>query len=98
MNTEDLKFTPHSDMSIEDTELINEYVTLINNGNFDDATALLESNGYDKGFRASIFNGIQNRIRTIQEYLLNKGDAEGDEVISSTEPSDSNKQFWMKDY
>lgn len=98
MTTEDLKFTPHSDMSIDDTDLVNEYVTLINNGKFDDATALLESKGYEKGFRASIFNGIQNRIRTVQEYLRTKERTESNEVISDTEPSDSDKQFWMLDY
>lgn len=98
MTIDDLKFTPHSDMSIDDADLVNDYVTLINNGNFDDATALLESKGYEKGFRASIFNEIQNRIRTVQEYLRTKERTESEEIISSTEPNDSDKQFWIQDY
>lgn len=98
MDKQDLFFTPHSDMSIDDTELVNEYVTLINNGKFDDATALLNSKGYNKGFRASIFNGIQNKIKIVQEYLYEKGKVESNEIITDTEPSNSDKQFWMLDY
>jgi len=97
MNIDDLRFTPHSDMSVDDVEIVNEHSNLVNTGNFDDATALLNDNNYSKGFRASIFNGIQNKIRTVQEYLKEKEVTEKNEVISSTEPT-TEEQFWLQDY
>ena len=97
MTEDDLKFTPHSDMSVDDIEIVNEHSNLISNNQFDDATALLNNSNYSKGFRASIFNGIQNKIRAVQEYLKEKEVVEKDEVISSTEPT-SGEQFWLQDY
>lgn len=97
MTEDDLKFTPHSDMSVDDIDVVNEHSNLISNNQFDDATALLNNSNYFKGFRASIFNGIQNKIRTVQEYLKEKEVVEKDEVLSDTEPI-SDKQFWLQDY
>lgn len=97
MTVDDLKFTPHSDMSVDDIEIVNEHSNLISNNQFDDATALLNDNNYSKGIRASIFNGIQNKIRIVQEHLKEKEVAEKNEVISTTEPT-GNVPFWLQDY
>ena len=100
MTENNLKFTPHSDMSIDDQTIVNEHQNLIKNNKFSDATALLENNNYNKGFRASLFNNMQNKIHMIQEYLLNKEDIENtpDEVVSNTEPTNSESVFWLLDY
>lgn len=96
MTTNDLKFIPHSDMSIDDLTIVNEHQNLIDSNKFSDATALLNNNNYLKGFRAFIFNNIQNRINTVQNYLKDK-DTEKEEIIAQSEPV-SDKQFWLQDY
>ena len=98
MTIEDLRFTPHGDMGIDDLEIVKQHQNLIKNNEFSDATALLKTNGYTKGFRASLFNNMQEKIKIIQEHLLNKEESDSEEVFSSTEPTDSNKKFWLMDY
>lgn len=98
MTTEDLRFIPHSDMSIDGQTIVNQHQNLININKFSDATALLNNNDYDKGFRASLFNNMQNKVRMIQEYLLTKEAESSEEIISSTEPIGSDMQFWLADY
>lgn len=100
MTKEDLKFTPHSDMTLQDIETVISHSNLIDNGKFSDATTLLNNNGYEKGFRASLFNSIQNKLREIQIYLLNKT-AKPDEFYSVEEPSETDmegKSFWIQVY
>ena len=41
---------------------------------------------------------MQDKIRMIQEHLLNKEFEESEEIISGDEPTDSDKQFWLADY
>lgn len=51
-----------------------------------------------KGFCAAIFNTIQNKLREIQLYLLNKT-AEPDAYYSFTEPTEEEMQgktFWLQ--
>lgn len=100
MTENDLKFIPHSDMSIEDQTIVNEHQNLIKNNQLSDATTLLENNNYNKGFRASLFNNMQDKVHMIQEYLLNKEVVEyiPDEVVSDTEPVNSESVFWLADY
>lgn len=100
MTEADLKFKPHSDMSIYDQSIVNEHQNLIINDKLSDATTLLNEGNYNKGFRASLFNDMQDKIHMVQEFLLNKEDVEyiPDEVVSDTEPIDSESTFWLADY
>lgn len=94
-------FTPHNDMGAEDTDIVTQHKNLIDSGNYSDATTLLNNNDYQKGFRASLFNSIQNKIRTLQEYLLNELVADEDEFYSYDEPTAEQmdgKTFWIKPY
>ena len=94
-------FTPHNDMGAEDTDIVTQHKNLIDSGNYSDATTLLNNNNYQKGFRASLFNSIQNKIRTLQEYLLNEFEADEDEFYSYDEPTAEQmdgKTFWIKPY
>ena len=97
MTKEDIRFNPHSDMSLSDQTIVNQHQNLIKNNQLSDATALLNNNRYDKGFRASLFNNMQDKIRMIQEHLLTKEEEAKDEVISSTEPTED-YAFWLVDY
>ena len=98
MTAEDLRFIPHSDMSVDGKEIVNQHQNLINTNKFSDATTLLNSNNYNKGFRASLFNNMQDKVRMIQEYLLTKEEEIPEEIISSMEPVNSEAQFWLADY
>ena len=101
MELKDIVFSPHNDMSNEDTDIVTQHKNLIDSGNYSDATTLLNDNDYQKGFRASLFNSIQNKIRTLQEYLLNEFAANEDEFYSYDEPTAEQmdgKTFWIKPY
>ena len=101
MELKDMIFTPHNDMGAEDTDIVTQHKNLIDSGNYSDATTLLNNNNYQKGFRASLFNSIQNKIRTLQEYLLNELVANEDEFYSYDEPTAEQmdgKTFWIKPY
>lgn len=103
MELKDMIFTPHNDMSAEDTDIVTQHKNLIDSGNYSDATTLLDDNNYQKGFRASLFNSIQNKIRTLQEYLLNEFVADEDSYYSYDEPDaefmeENGYKFWIKPY
>ena len=101
MELKDMIFTPHNDMGAEDTDIVTQHKNLIDSGNYSDATTLLNNNDYQKGFRASLFNSIQNKIRTLQEYLLNELVADEDSYYSYDEPTAEQmdgKTFWIKPY
>lgn len=103
MELKDMIFTPHNDMSAEDTGIVTQHKNLIDSGNYSDATTLLDDNNYQKGFRASLFNSIQNKIRTLQEYLLNEFVADEDSYYSYDEPDaefmeENGYKFWIKPY
>lgn len=98
MNQKDISFIPHSDMDIHDMTTVEQHKNLISQNRFSEASSLLDNAGYSKGFRATIFNAIQNKLRQIQIYLLNKS-AEPDEYYSSAEPSEEEmkgKTFWLQ--
>lgn len=93
-------FKLHSDIAIADLPAISVHKDLINKYEYTDATNSINNteslNG--KGFRSSFFNAIENKIRDLQIYLLNKN-ASPDEYYSLTEPTDEemvNKIFWIK--
>lgn len=99
MTAQDIKFVPHSDMSIYDVDIVvNQHQNLIKNSQFSDATTLLDNKNYNKGFRASLFNNMQNKVRMIQECLIGQEDGNTDEIYSDIEPTDSDVAFWIIDY
>ena len=91
-------FIPYSDVEISDKESIESHNNYVDNGYYEEAITLADSELSGKGFRASFFNAIENKIKEFQVYLLNKT-AAPDEYYSLTEPSDEemkNKLFWIK--
>lgn len=101
MNKTDLLFVPHNDLHPDDINIVEQHQNLINNEQFSDATALLDNNDYQKGFRASLFDSIEKKIQQIQIYLLNKYVAEPDEFYSIEEPTEEqmeNKTYWIQVY
>lgn len=89
MEKKDIAFTPHSDVGAFDLEILNEHKTLVLDGNYSDATNLLELESFQKGVRASLLNSIQDKLRELQLYFLNTYVAEKDEYFSDTEPDTS---------
>lgn len=99
MELRDIVFEPQNDMHAECADLVREQENLIRQERYDDAVILLSDNAYKGGFRASLFNGIQNKIRALSHYLLNEYAANEDECYSDTEPSEEQmegKNFWIK--
>ena len=98
MKQKDISFVPHSDMDIHDVNTVEQHKNLIEQNRFSEASLLLDNIGRKKGFRAAIFNTIQNKLREIQLYLLNKT-AAPNEYYSFTEPTDEEmegKTFWLQ--
>ncbi|MBO5093803.1 MAG: hypothetical protein J6C33_05535 [Lachnospiraceae bacterium] len=94
-------FTPHNDLHADDINLVEQHKNLINNNKFSDATTLLDNNNYQKGFRASLLNSIEVKLKQIQLYLLNKYAADPDEYYSLEEPTDEEmkgKTYWIRPY
>ena len=91
-------FTPYSDVEISDKESIESHNNYVDNVYYEEAITLADSELSGKGFRASFFNAIENKIKEFQVYLLNKT-AAPDEYYSLTEPTEEemkNKLFWLK--
>ena len=103
MEIKDIVFEPHSDMSAYDIDLVRQHDELIKQKSYDDATALLNNNEYNKGFRASLLNSFQNKLRKFEEFLLNEFVADDDEYYSFTEPTiefmeENNYTWWIQPY
>ena len=91
-------FTPYSDVEISDKESIESHNNYVQDGYYEEAITLADSELSGKGFRASFFNAIENKIKEFQIYLLNKT-ALPDEYYSLTEPTEeemNGKLFWIK--
>ena len=103
MEIKDIVFEPHSDMSIDDIALVKQHDNLIKQTSYDNATALLNNSNYNKGFRASLLNSFQNKLRKFEEFLLNEFAAEDDEYYSYEEPTaefmeENNYIWWIQPY
>lgn len=99
MDLEELYFVPHSDAGISELSTIKQHDNLINSEQYEEATTLLDSKQFEKGVRASLLNSMQNKVRKIQLYLLNKYVASPLEYFSDTEPTDEemgDKIIWVK--
>lgn len=100
LELQDIVFAPHNDTGADDIDVLQEHQNLINNNQYSDATNYLDTKNYQKGFRASLFNSIEEKIGKIQVYLLNKID-DPECYYSITEPSKeemADKKWWMQPY
>ena len=101
MNTSDFVFTPHNDMDACNESIVREHSYKVNNQKYSEATIFLDEHNYQDGFRASLFNMIQNKIRKFQTYLLNEFNDDEDSFYSFTEPTPEQmegKKFWIQPY
>lgn len=92
MIKQDFSFVPVSDVALSDLEILNQHKNLVDSKNYDEATALLNNSGYEKGLRASFINGIVNKVQRIGLYLLNLI-ADPEEYYSIEQPDPQ----WMKE-
>ena len=103
MTKNDLVFVPHNDINGDKISLVEQHNNLIETKNYSSATALLDNNNISEGVRALFLNKLQNKIRTIQLYLLNEFVANDDEYFSDTEPDttfmvENGYTHWLKPY
>lgn len=101
MTKDDITFVPHGDMDIDGDAINERHRKLIKQSNYSDATALLNEQGYNEGFRASLFNSIQNKINVLQDYMQNEYITENDSYYSDTEPTDDeigSARYWVNIY
>ena len=103
MDIQDFTFVPLSDVGAGDIDIINEHKKLIKEEKYSEATEYLNNQNFDKGFRASLFNEIQNKIRKLQLYLLNEFVAAPDEYFSDKEPDEefvktNGYTHWLQTY
>lgn len=101
MTNTELSFVPHSDMGLHDAAIVLAHKDMIDSNHLTEATALLEQENYQKGYRASLFCSMEQKLQMIQLHLLNKGFKEAEEYISDTEPVPEeigNRIFWISPY
>ena len=101
MNLQDIGFVPHNDMTNDDASIVTRHDRLMKWRKYGDATILLNAAGYNKGFRASLFNYIQARMQMLELYFLNEYLAHEDEIFSFSEPTAQQmegKLFWIQLY
>ena len=69
-------------MDVHDVNTVEQHKNLIARNRFSEAASLLDNTSRQKGFRAAIFNTLQNKLREIQIYLLNKTAAPTNTTLS----------------
>ena len=97
----DFAFIPHGDMCADDREIVSQHHKIIKENKYSEAVKLLDENEYKDGFRASLFNKIEDKFNKFQYFILNKYVAKPDELFSPTPPSAEemkNKKFWIQPY
>src|SRR5574344_913765 len=77
----------YSDISIDQVPIMENYLRLLNSGNYTSASEYLKNSGVFYP-RAWFLNMIENRLRTIGNYLTNLEDLEL-VTYSDSEPSES---------
>ena len=86
LTTDDIIFTPLSDIGANEIASIEEHKQLLNNESFDGEalTACLEKVG-NKSINASLFNLMQERIYKLGNYVVNQTPIQY-EVFSEKDP------------
>ncbi len=85
MEYTDISFEPLSDIGVDELDLVAQHNSLLKNNKYSDASALLSRT--IKGFKASLFNLIQERLRKFELFILNSFVAEEGEYYSYNEPN-----------
>ena len=76
-----------SDISIDQVPIMENYLRLLNSGNYTSASEYLKNSGVFY-YGAWFLNMMENRLRTIGNYLINQEDLEL-VTYSDSEPSES---------
>ena len=77
----------YSDISIDEVPIMENYLRLLNSGNYTSASEYLKNSGVFY-YGAWFLNMMENRLRTIGNYLTNLEDLEL-VTYSDSEPSES---------
>ena len=77
----------YSDISIDQVPIMENYLRLLNSGNYTSASEYLKNSGVFY-YGAWFLNMMENRLRTIGNYLTNLADLEL-VTYSDSEPSES---------
>lgn len=85
-----------SDISLQNTSILNGYTTLVSNGQYQQASQYLYDNietpNLDIGYNgAYLWNGFDNRIESIENYALTMPETTARCVYSNTEPTSKPK-------
>lgn len=86
MTYENIKFEPFSDTGANELEKIDNHNIYIKNGQYEDAATL--ALGAGKGFTASFYNAIQNKVRNFGDVFLNDFSANQCEYITRKDPDE----------
>lgn len=101
MNRSDFSFQPHSDMNADSESVVRRHAEKIKEKCYSAAVSILDESGYQDGFRASLFQSLQDRIRRFQIYIMNQFNDDPDIYFSLNEPTPEQmegKKFWIQPY
>lgn len=89
---------PVSSPGLKDKTLLSGYNEEIARSNYSAAVKILNDAGCEKGVRASLFNGIKNKLLELELYFLNLK-ADDDTLYALLEPTREQmgeKTFWVQ--
>lgn len=75
------------DVSLDNIEIMNRYDNLIKQGKYSEASEYINSQSDICGYFANFLNAIENRIYSLQEYLLTIKKPKQPFVFSDEDPS-----------
>ena len=85
------------DNSLDNLDIINTYNNLIAQGKYTEASNYINQQKNVYGYFADFFNAIENRIFTLQSFLLTK-QKNNPHVYSDVEPEDiCNSMIWIEE-
>lgn len=79
-----------SDIRLSNKDIMDEYNRLIVDKKYDEANNYLSQQDDFFSYSADFFNLIENRIKSLQEYLLTKTKKNNPFIYSNEEPSNIN--------
>ncbi len=84
------------DNSLDKVDMIKTYENLISQGKYDEANEYISQQENIHRYSADYFNALENRIDSLQEYLLTKGKKEVF-IHSDVEPTQVNENMiWIE--
>lgn len=84
------------DNSLDKVDIINTYNNLIAQKKYNEANEFISQQENIHGYFADYFNAIENRIESLQEYLLTKAKKEVF-IYSDVEPTQvNNNMIWIE--